>query len=344
MAQLGNTFGIDGAQDAVGVREDLSDLIGLIDPDEVPFQTMIAGKGKKMLRPQHDWQTQALAVANRDNAAIEGDDLGSTYDAVTPTVRINNRSQILRKSFIISETLQESETAGRADEVDYQKLLKGMEIRRDKEAMFLSRNVLTVGTSGVAGKCRGLLAFIAGTATAPDTTHGTSGVTPAVTAVDQTTAQTAGTNRAITIALMTQAAQRAFANGGAPKFAIMPPSIKTQFSALQGGTSAGAANTRSNVDGKKSQAAIIAGVDVFSSDFGPLAIIPDRFAYGGVSGDTEGDVVLVDPRYVKITPFRPYKAKLMAKTGDAEKYFCREEISLEVLAPLAHAKISDLTI
>lgn len=344
MAQLGNTFAVDGAQDAAGVREDLSDLIGLIDPDECPFQTMIAGKASKMTQPSHDWQTQALATANRDNAAVEGDDLGSTYDAVTPTVRINNRSQIFRRSFIVSETLNESEVAGRDNDVDFQKLLKGMEIRRDKEAAYLSKNLLVVGVPGTAPKLRALSSFIAGTATAPDTTHGASGVTPAVTAKDQTTALTAGTNRAITIPLMTQAAQRAYSNGGAPKYAIMPPSIKTQFSALQGGTSAGSANTRSNVNGKKEQAAIIAGVDVFSSDFGPIAIVPDRFAFGAIAGDTEGEVLFVDPRYVKTVPFRPYKAKQMATTGDAQKWMCIEECSLEVLAPNAHAKISDLTL
>lgn len=343
MAQLGNTHSIDGATDAAGVREDLSNLIGLIDPDEVPFQTMIAGTVKAK-NDTHDWQTQALATANRANASVQGDDLGTTYAAVTPSVRINNRTQIFVKSFVISETLRAADTAGREDEVDFQKLLKGMEIRRDKEAAFLSPTVLVVPAAATAGRLRGLGAFIAGTATAPDTTHGTTGVTPAVTALNQTTALTAGTNRAISISLMSNAAQRAFQSGGMPKYCVMPPSIKTQFSALQGGTSAGAANTRLNVDGKRSQASIVAGVDVFSSDFGPLTIVPDRFCFGGVSGDTEGEVYFIDPRYVKVSPYRPYKANEMAKTGDASKWMCVEECTLEVLAPTAHSKISDLTI
>lgn len=343
MAQLTSTFGVDGSVDAAGVREDLSNLIGLIDPDEVPFQTMIAGKNEAT-QPSHDWQTQALAAANRANAAVEGDDLGSTYAAVTPTVRINNRTQIFTKSFIVSETLRASDVAGREDDVDYQKLLKGMEIRRDKEAAYLSPTVLTVGTASTAGRLRGFGAFIAGTGVAPDTTHGASGVTPAVTAKDQTTALTAGTNRAITIALMSNAAQRAYSNGGAPKYALMAPSIKTQFSALQGGTAAGQANSRLNVDGKKSQAAIIAGVDVFSSDFGAISIVPDRFCFGAISGDTEAEVYLPDTKYVKVSTLRPYKCEEMAKTGDASKWMCVEEVTLEVLAPAAHAKISDLTL
>lgn len=343
MAQLGNTHSIDGATDAAGVRENLSALIGLIDPDEVPFQTMIAGKAKAT-QDSHDWQTQVLATANRANAAIQGDDLGSTYDAVTPSVRINNRTQIFRRSFIVADGLREADTAGREDDADYQKLLKGMEIRRDKEAAFLSPSVLVVPTASVAGRLRGIGAFIAGSATAPDTTHGTSGTTTAVTTLNQTTALGAGTNRSISISLASNAAQRAFQNGGNPKFFVMAPSLKTQFSALQGGTSAGSANTRLNVDGKKSQAAIVAGVDVFSSDFGPLTIVPDRFAFGGVSGDTEGEAYFIDPRYVKIATFRPYKAKEMAKTGDATKFMCIEETTLEVLAPTAHAKISDLTL
>lgn len=343
MAQLGNTHSIDGATDAAGVREDLADLIGMIDPDEVPFQTMIAGKTTAK-HDTHDWQTQALATANRANASVQGDDLGSTYAAVTPSVRINNRTQIFVKSFVISETLRAADTAGREDEVDFQKLLKGMEIRRDKEAAFLSATVLVVPAAATAGRLRGLGAFIAGTATAPDTTHGTSGVTSAVATLNQTTALVAGTNRTITVALMSAACQRAFQQGGSPKFCVLPPSIKTQFSALQGGTAAGQSNARWNTSDKKAQAAIIAGVDVFSSDFGPLTIIADRFCFGGVTGDAEGEAYIIDPRYVKVATMRPYKANEMAKTGDASKWMCVEETTLEVLAPTAHSKISDLTI
>jgi hypothetical protein len=344
MAQVAGTHSFAGTTNAAGVREDLSDLIGMIDPDEVPLQSMIAGQ-TSATQVDHRWQTQSLATVSATNAQIQGDDIG-TFDNVTASVLVNNRTQILRKTFIVADGLREADTAGRDDDVDFQKILKGMEIKRDLEASLLSVNQLVVGTSGTGARLRSLSNWISGSSTAPDTTHfagAPSGQTTAVTGLDVSggAITSASSGRAITLALVSGACQRSFQQGGNPRYLVVTPRYKVILSALQGGTSAGSANTRLNIDNKRSQAAIIAGADVFSSDFGALTIVPDRFCHG-FTGSGLATAYVIDPRYVKIADFRPYQTTELAKTGDATKYMCLRETTLEVLAPTAHAKIADL--
>src|SRR5262245_65647432 len=87
MALPNNTF---TTYQAVGNREDLSDVIYRIDPTETPF--LSGADREKATAVNHEWQTQALAPVDTSNAVLEGDD--ATTDAATPTVRLGNICQI----------------------------------------------------------------------------------------------------------------------------------------------------------------------------------------------------------------------------------------------------------
>lgn len=112
MAQPTNTF---SSYDAVGIREDLSDVIYDISPEETPFYTKCAKT--KVSNTLVEWQTDALR-ASADNAHIEGDD--TTAEARTATTRLNNRTQIFKNSVVIPGTDVGLNKAGRAREMAYQ--------------------------------------------------------------------------------------------------------------------------------------------------------------------------------------------------------------------------------
>ena len=99
MAQITNTY---SQYDAIGEREDLSDIIYSISPTDTPFMSNI-GK-TKATGVHHEWQTDALAAAAANNFQIEGDEVA--FNAMVPTARIGNKSQISRKSVIVSGTLE----------------------------------------------------------------------------------------------------------------------------------------------------------------------------------------------------------------------------------------------
>src|SRR6476646_8363863 len=125
MAAPTNTFTTGSA---IGNREDLSDIITNIAPTATPFISMLAKS--KATNTLHEWQTQDLASA-ASNAQAEGDD--ASAKVVTPTVRLNNRTQISTKTVIISNTQQAIKSAGRKDEMGYQMSLSSLELKRDME-------------------------------------------------------------------------------------------------------------------------------------------------------------------------------------------------------------------
>jgi hypothetical protein len=164
---------------AIGNREDLSDEISRIDPTETPFYSGIE-RGKASAT-NHEWQTQALAAASTSNAQLEGDD-GYAADATTATVRLGNICQISRKTPRVTGTQQSVDHAGRGSEMDYQVMLKGMELKRDIEAILTGANQAKVtGNSSTAPKLADVLSWIktntvkgGGTGADPTAADGTS--------------------------------------------------------------------------------------------------------------------------------------------------------------------------
>ena len=79
----------------------------------------------------HEWQTQALAAV--DTAMRSSKATIATTDAATPTVRLGNLCQISDKMARVSGTQQAVDHAGRDNELAYQEMLKGLELKRDIE-------------------------------------------------------------------------------------------------------------------------------------------------------------------------------------------------------------------
>src|SRR5215831_15527924 len=171
------------AYDAVGNREDLSDVIYRIDPTDTPFMTTC--EREKATAVNHEWQTQALAAVDTGNAKLEGDDAITV--AATPTVRLGNLCQISDKVVRVSGTQRAVEHAGRDDELEYQEMLKGLELKRDMESILVGTNqAKAAGTDTTARKTASVLSWIKS-----NTSKGSGGSDPS--AADGTGARTDGT-------------------------------------------------------------------------------------------------------------------------------------------------------
>ena len=83
---------------------------------------------------RHEWQTDALAAPNGDNAYIEGDDFSG--QALTATTRLANICQISRKDVVVSRTGNRVNTAGRKQELAYQMARKMKELKRKQHCAF----------------------------------------------------------------------------------------------------------------------------------------------------------------------------------------------------------------
>ena len=186
MAIVANTF---TRYSAIGIREDLSNVIYNISPEETPF---ISNIGKENVKNTYfEWQTDSLAAASASNAALEGDDI-SSFAAVTPTVRVGNYTQISTKNVVISGTVEAVDKAGRRSELTYQLAKMGSELKRDMESALLANQAAVAGNTTTARRTAGLPAWLTS-----NTSFGTGGADPTVGSTP-TAARTDGTQRAFT--------------------------------------------------------------------------------------------------------------------------------------------------
>lgn len=104
MAVITNTF---QSGSAVGNREELSDIVSRITPEDTPMYSAMGKTKFKSTKPE--WETDVIR-APAANAQLEGDTY--TFSATTPPARLGNKTQIFRDSWIISKTQDAVDNAG----------------------------------------------------------------------------------------------------------------------------------------------------------------------------------------------------------------------------------------
>jgi len=315
MAIVSNTFTTYSAK---GIRENLSNIIYNISPEETPFQSNI---GKDSVQNTlYEWQTDALQAA-ATNAQLEGDDIG-TYDPVTATVRMQNYCQISRKTVVLSATEEVVNKAGRKSELAYQLAKKGAELKRDMELVMVQSQIASAGSTSAARTTGSVLAFI-------KTNTDTTGTDPSYTTLPNSL-RTDGTVRTFTETILKNVIQKTWTSGGTPKILMTGPVNKQRVSGF-----AGIAATRYNIEGGAKPATIVGAADVYVSDFGNVTVVANRF-------QRERDALVLDPEYASVAYLRPFQQMELAKTGDAEKRLLIVEYGLKITSENAHGLAADL--
>jgi hypothetical protein len=307
---------------AIGMREDLSDIIYNISPTDTPFMSSV-GK-TKATAVYHEWQTDSLAAAAA-NAAVEGADASTA--TLSPTTRVGNRTQISQKTVGVTGTLQAVDKAGRKSELAYQLSKASSEIKRDMEFTFLNNTVQSNGTAGSTARVLGGLQ----TWLATNGDFGSGGSAGS----SGTTARTNGTNRTFTETELKTVIKEVFESGGSPKILMVTPAHKQTVSAF-----AGIAAQRYMAP-SDAPTTIIGAADIYLSDFGSVSVVPNRFM---LSGNSANEVAFVlDPEYAAVAYLRPFQTIELAKNGDSDRTQLLVEYTLEVKNEAAHGIIADLS-
>ena len=306
---------------AAGNREDLSDTIYRIDPTDTPFYSGV--EREKATATNHEWQTQALAAASTTNAQFEGDD-NATPDTAVATVRRGNILQIQVKIPRVTGTQQQVEHAGRGDEMDYQVMLKGLELKRDVETNMLFNQLKVAGAVGTARKYASVLAWIT---TNTDKGAG-SGADP--TSADGSITRVDGTQRAFTEAQLKNVLQKIWTAGGKPDTILLPAFNKQVFSTFTG---------RGTPMQDQADKKITAGVDVYESrilgDFAPFPIAS--------CGPRDVLVLQMDMWATAALTGRNFISFDLAKTGDTDRRELLVEHTLVARNEASSGGIFDLT-
>lgn len=307
---------------AIGNREDLSDDIWKISPTETPFFSAVEKITAKAVK--HEWQTVQIDSTNTANAQLEGDDV--TVDAANITVRLGNQHQISRKSAAVSGTQEAVKHAGRADELGFQKMLKGQALKVDVDAILSGTNqAAAAGNATTARTVASLNSWIK-----TNTDKGTAGGAADPAAADGTGTRTDGTQIAFTEIRLKNVLQKIYVQGGKPNLVMAGAFNKQAFSTFTG---------RSTPMEEAKSRKIVAAVDAYDSDFGKLKIVPSR-------NTRARDVYILETAKWAVShlPGRAMVAFNLAKTGDTEKAVLVTEYSLEARNEKASGGVFDCTI
>ena len=306
---------------SIGNREDLSDVIYSISPTDTPIMSSI-GKSKATA-VYHEWQTDSLAANTTANALVEG--ATASDITVTPTSRLGNYTQIVGKTVMVSGTLEAVDRAGRKSEKAYQLAKVSSEIKRDMETIITANQGQSAGNASTARTLGALLSYIKSNTSKNGTA--TTGVDPVTVGVST---RTDGTTRTFTEAMLKTVIASVFSSGGTPSALFVSP---TQKQVVSGFTGLAAQRYQVPTSG---QATILAGADLYQSDFGVLSIVPDRFM-------RTRDALVLDPEYAALAYLRPFQTNELARVGDAEKTQILAEFTLEVRNEAAHGGVFDLS-
>jgi hypothetical protein len=272
-----------------------------------------------------DWQTEFLPLVNLNNAQIEGFQLSNSLS--TPTTRRNNTTQISERDATVSGSQEESDAAGKGSEMAHQMALSAKVLKSDIESILCSRQARNDGndTGPTARTTEGFAHWLGravdknsnvAAAVAPGTV--TTGLPTLAT--DAFAAVSGGSQVSITEAMLGDAMQQAYQNGGSPTMWIVPPGPKRTISTFTG---------RSTTQVLVGKTEVVSTIDVIATDFGRVKVAPSRWLAVDVG-------LLLDPDYAAVAFFRAFRQFLMARVGDAETRMIVAEWGLEMRNPLAH--------
>ena len=306
---------------AIGIREDLSNIIYNISPMDTPF---LNGCGRGTAdNTLFEWQTDELTAAAM-NTQVEGWDYAST--AASEPRRLTNYTQISATQVQSSGTAEAVDFAGRKSTQAYQLAKRAKEMKRDMEYMLL------MGTTKVAGGAA-TARFTGGYPTWVGTNViGTTPIIAASTGLGlvnngaagypdgTTTSLTGGANTAISLAMINSVIARIWDLGGSPDTILCKSDVKQTISSAGVG-GATVADLYKDVGSSNKPATAVNAVDVLVTDFGTFKVVPDRFLPAGNCNIIDFDLWSVD--YL-----RPFRTETLAKSGDSVKQLLIAEYGL----------------
>jgi len=310
----------------IGIREDLSDSIWDITPEDTPFASNC--KRVSVDNTFFEWQTDSLAAVSA-TTAVEGAD--ATFAAAAATTRVGNRTEIIEKTASTSGTLEATDRAGRQREMAYQVIKRGKEIKRDLEHHLVGVSQIAVtGSASVARKTASYVTWTltndVGTAGAAGANRGTSGTGPVDG--DGTDAPADGTQRAFTEAMLGGVIDAMYNNGGIPNIIMAGTFNKRAITGFSGNSD----EVKHNNTDKK----VINAVSLYVSDYGELKVVPNRFS-------RSRDVLVYQQDMWCLGVLRGMQNKEIAATGDAEKRQVLQECGLISKNEASSGGVYDLT-
>jgi Family of unknown function (DUF5309) len=299
---------------AVGNRQEIDDVVSRITPEDTPIYSMISKDKTKSTSPE--WEIDTLR-APAANAQAEGDDYA--FAAITPPARVKNYTQILRQGWIVSNTQEAIDNVGDIEKAATKKVKSSIELRKDIELSIVSNTASVAGATRVSGSLSSWLV----TNCARGATGANGGYS---TGTGLTVADTPGTQRAFTKALMDTVMGQVYTSGGDMRSMVCSPYVKSVFVTFMSDTNVAPFRNNISAAGKHT---IVGSADAYEGPFGTVSVIPDRVM--ATSAAVAKRVFFIDPDLLAWVWLRPMQEDPgIAKTGDAKRGMIIGEGTLKV--------------
>jgi hypothetical protein len=226
---------------AVGNKEDISDLITNIAPDETPMLKMV-GTGKAADATYVEWLEDDLPAAS-DNKQVEG----AEFTVIDPgtRARYGNYTQIMSHGYKVTGTQEVVGKHGLTSEIAYQMRKSMKKLALDQERALILNVTASAGTADTAREMGGFQYFVSTNVLANG----------AIT-------------RVIDEVLLNDALEQAWNAGGNPDTVLVSGGNKRIISGW---------STNMNRQMSQTDTKLTRRLDVYESDFGLVKIVVDRW-------------------------------------------------------------------
>lgn len=331
-----NTYDTTNPGSAVSNREDLTDVLSILAPEETPILSSL--NKQKANATFVEWTVDSLS-APVTTGIDEGADVTAFTDKFAGRARLGNYVQKFRRDFKVSDLQEAVDSVGPA-KVAQAEAKAIRELKRDVEATIASTNDRAVEDgAGTAYALRGLGDWLdsAGPSDVPAGFR-----TPAASIYTDTAAGTTEFGEEALNNIVTSI----FEQTGSTNDLILVADtglrrVISDFARTSGeGTDS---VRRVNYDGGSGE--ITLRVDMYASDHGVISIVNANPAcmpnFGGNTANSSG--YILNPEYAGIHELIPMGSTRLPNLGGGERGYVDCALTLGVYHPQAHGVIQDVT-
>ena len=324
-----NTFDTTNTGSGVSNREDLTDVLTILAPEETPI--LSSANKERASATNVEWTVDSLSAPQTAGIA-EGADVTAFTDQFAGRARLGNRVQKFRRDYMVSDMQEAVDSVGPA-KIAQAEAKAIRELKRDIEATLAgTQDSALEDGAGTANALRGLGDWIdsAGPADVPSTFR-----TPAASIVDVTDdvfAESELNGLISSIFKVTGTSDNLML--------VADTALRTDISdfARIGGVSGDSVRSV-NYDGNSGS--IKLSVDLYQSYHGIVSVVnanpdcmPVQAGQAGMSG------YVVNPEYYGVHELIPMGSTRLPNLGGGERGFVDCALTLGVYHPGAHGKIT----
>jgi hypothetical protein len=324
-----NTFDTTNTGSGVSNREDFTDVLTILAPEETPI--LSSANKERASATNVEWTVDSLSAPQTAGIA-EGADVTAFTDQFAGRARLGNRVQKFRRDYMVSDMQEAVDSVGPA-KIAQAEAKAIRELKRDIEATLAGTQDSAVENgAGVANALRGLGDWIdsAGPADVPAAFR-----TPAASIVDVTDdvfAESELNGLISSIFKVTGTSDNLML--------VADTALRTDISdfARIGGVSGDSVRSV-NYDGNSGS--IKLSVDLYQSDHGIVSVVnanpdcmPTQAGQAGMAG------YVVNPEYYGVHELIPMGSTRLPNLGGGERGFVDCALTLGVYHPGAHGKIT----